>query len=85
MNWEQALPQILFLFGIGFFVANMKVFADLYRFRLRRKRLTSRWTLRPLSVSGRWVSSGHWAGSRVPAWAWRTRSRSMETEPESEE
>ena len=36
MNWEQALPQILFLFGIGFFVANMKVFADLYRFRLRR-------------------------------------------------
>jgi hypothetical protein len=30
------LPQILFLFGIGFLVANLKVVADLIRFRVRK-------------------------------------------------
>src|SRR5687768_8483341 len=33
---ESLLPQVLFLFGIGFFVANMKVFYDLIRFRMRK-------------------------------------------------
>jgi len=31
------LPQILFLFGLGFLVANLKVVADLIRFRVRRQ------------------------------------------------
>ena len=31
------LPQILFLFGIGFLIANLKVTADLIRFRVRRR------------------------------------------------
>jgi hypothetical protein len=30
------LPQLLFLFGVGFLVANLKVVADLIRFRVRR-------------------------------------------------
>ena len=30
------LPQILFLFGLGFLVANLKVVVDLVRFRVRR-------------------------------------------------
>jgi hypothetical protein len=30
------LPQILFLFGIGFLVANLKVVADLVRFQVRK-------------------------------------------------
>jgi hypothetical protein len=30
------LPQVLFLFGIGFLVANLKVVFDLIRFRVRR-------------------------------------------------
>jgi hypothetical protein len=30
------LPQLLFLFGVGFFIANLKVVADLIRFRVRR-------------------------------------------------
>lgn len=33
---ESLLPQVLFLFGIGFFVANMKAMADIVRFRMRR-------------------------------------------------
>jgi hypothetical protein len=33
---ESLLPQVLFLFGVGFFAANLKVTADLLRFRLRR-------------------------------------------------
>ena len=33
---EFLLPRVLFLFGIGFFAANIKVIADLLRFRLRR-------------------------------------------------
>jgi hypothetical protein len=31
------LPQLLFLFGLGFLVANVKVIADLIRFRIRRQ------------------------------------------------
>ena len=30
------LPQLLFLFGVGFLIANLKVIADVIRFRLRR-------------------------------------------------
>jgi Trk-type K+ transport system membrane component len=33
---DSLLPQVLFVFGIGFFVANMKVFYDLIRFRMRK-------------------------------------------------
>ena len=31
------LPQILFLFGVGFLVANLKVVVDLIRFRVRKQ------------------------------------------------
>src|SRR5687767_4888108 len=33
----EVLPQLLFLFGLGFLVANVKVIADLIRFRIRRQ------------------------------------------------
>ena len=36
MNPEALLPQVLFLFGIGFFAANVKVVADFLHFRVRR-------------------------------------------------
>ena len=36
MGPEFFLPQVLFLFGIGFCAANIKVITDLLRFRLRR-------------------------------------------------
>jgi hypothetical protein len=36
MDPQALLPQVLFFFGIGFFAANVKVVADLLRFRLRR-------------------------------------------------
>jgi hypothetical protein len=36
MGPRGVLPQILFLFGIGFLVANLKVVADLIRFRVRK-------------------------------------------------
>ena len=36
MGTESLLPRVLFVFGIGFFAANMKVIADLLRFRLRK-------------------------------------------------
>ena len=36
MDQEDLLPQVLFFFGIGFFVANVKVVADLLRFRVRK-------------------------------------------------
>ena len=36
MDPQTLLSQVLFLFGIGFFAANMKVVADLLRFRLRK-------------------------------------------------
>jgi hypothetical protein len=35
--WPAALlPQLLFLFGVGFLIANLKVVADLIRFRVRK-------------------------------------------------
>ncbi|MBI2829033.1 MAG: hypothetical protein HYX77_07170 [Acidobacteria bacterium] len=34
---ETLLPQVLFFFGIGFLAANVKVIADLLRFRVRRR------------------------------------------------
>lgn len=37
MSAQEILPQVLFLFGVGFLVANLKVTADLVLFRLRRK------------------------------------------------
>ncbi|MBF8298720.1 MAG: hypothetical protein HW395_1377 [candidate division NC10 bacterium] len=36
MSRESLLTQVLFVFGIGFFAANMKVAADLIRFRIRK-------------------------------------------------
>jgi hypothetical protein len=36
MSPESLLPQVLFFFGVGFFVANIKVVADLLRFRVRK-------------------------------------------------
>lgn len=33
---EAILPRLLFLFGVGFLVANLKVVADLLRFRVRK-------------------------------------------------
>jgi hypothetical protein len=36
MGQESLLSQVLFFFGIGFFVANVKVVADFWRFRLRK-------------------------------------------------
>ncbi len=36
MRPEVFLPQILFLFGVGFLFANLKVVADLIRFRVRK-------------------------------------------------
>jgi hypothetical protein len=36
MGQESLLPRVLFFFGIGFFIANVKVIADLLRFRVRK-------------------------------------------------
>src|SRR5437867_12340828 len=36
MRPDVVLPQILFLFGVGFLAANVKVTADLVRFRVRK-------------------------------------------------
>ena len=36
MGQESLLPRVLFFFGIGFFVANVKVIVDLLRFRVRK-------------------------------------------------
>jgi hypothetical protein len=36
MDPQALLPQVLFFFGLGFFAANLKVVADLVRFRLRK-------------------------------------------------
>ena len=37
MSSETVLPQVLFIFGIGFLAANVKMIADLLRFRVRRR------------------------------------------------
>ena len=37
MSPQVLLPQVLFLFGVGFLAANLKVMFDLLRFRLRRR------------------------------------------------
>src|SRR5918996_4736360 len=36
MDAQSLLPQVLFLFGVGFFAANLKVVADLLRFQVRK-------------------------------------------------
>jgi hypothetical protein len=36
MGLQVLLQRILFLFGIGFLIANLLVIADLIRFRVRR-------------------------------------------------
>jgi hypothetical protein len=36
MDPQSLLPQVLFLFGVGFFAANLKVVLDLLRFQLRK-------------------------------------------------
>ena len=37
MTPQELLPQVLFLFGVGFLIANVKVTAELMRFRLRKR------------------------------------------------
>lgn len=37
------LPKILFLFGVGFLVANLKVIADVVRFRVRKRSAILTW------------------------------------------
>ena len=37
MTPQELLPQVLFLFGVGFLIANVKVITDLVRFRLRKR------------------------------------------------
>jgi hypothetical protein len=36
MTPQELLPQVLFLFGVGFLIANVKVVGELLRFRLRK-------------------------------------------------
>jgi hypothetical protein len=40
---QTLLPQLLFLFGVGFFAANVKVVMDLVRFRLRSRGALLTW------------------------------------------
>jgi hypothetical protein len=37
MPAQELLPQVLFLFGVGFLLANLRAIAELVRFRLRRR------------------------------------------------
>ena len=46
MSPQDLLPQILFLFGVGFLVANLRVVAELVRFRLRRRTALLVWEAR---------------------------------------
>jgi hypothetical protein len=43
MGQESLLSRVLFVFGIGFFVANLKVVADFVRFRVRRASALLTW------------------------------------------
>src|SRR5687767_2805541 len=43
MEPQALLRQILFLFGVGFFAANMKVLVDLLRFRTRKRDALLTW------------------------------------------
>lgn len=43
MEPQLLLRQVLFLFGVGFLLANLKVVADLLLFRLRRRRALLTW------------------------------------------
>lgn len=43
MGSEIVLPQLLFVFGIGFLAANLKVTADLVRFRVRKASALLTW------------------------------------------
>ena len=43
MGLQVLLQRILFLFGIGFLIANLVVIADLIRFRIRRKSALLTW------------------------------------------
>lgn len=43
MDPQALLRQVLFLFGVGFLLANLKVVADLIRFRLRRRGALLTW------------------------------------------
>jgi len=44
MGQEFLLPQVLFFFGVGFFVANVKVIVVLLRFRVRKASALLIWT-----------------------------------------
>ena len=37
MSPQELLPQVMFLFGVGFLIANVKVITELLRFRLRKR------------------------------------------------
>jgi hypothetical protein len=37
MGLQDLLQRVLFLFGIGFFIANVLIFVDLVRFRIRKR------------------------------------------------
>src|SRR5690606_5868476 len=43
MAAEQILPRVLFVFGVGFLVANIKLAVDLIRFRARRASALLTW------------------------------------------
>ena len=43
MPQDLLLPQLLFVFGIGFFAANLKVTADLVRFQMRKASALLTW------------------------------------------
>ena len=43
MRPEFLLPQVLFLFGVGFFAANVKLISDLLRFRFRKTSVLLVW------------------------------------------
>src|SRR5688500_15457091 len=43
MEPSVVLPQVLFLFGVGFLAANAKVVADLLRFRSRNRHALLTW------------------------------------------
>ena len=43
MTPQELLPQVLFLFGVGFLIANVKVITELLRFRARKRTAVLVW------------------------------------------
>ena len=50
MSLQLLLQRVLFLFGIGFLIANLLVIADLIRFRLRKRSALLVWQATALSL-----------------------------------